>query len=855
MAGAAVRGLVSSPWVRFLVALLGLAVALWGRFLIPSPALERLGTWLLVLGCVAAAIVIGAPAAPSSGQLATEAGPTRGRIPVLLASLLLVAGFAAFGYASWSLIVAWRANFDWAAPLMVGAVALATTGLAILDRKWRQPLVRVPTSKLELFLVLVVLACGTFLRFYRIDYFPPTDGFVAIEEPQSGQGAWAIMAEGVRPWEFLLDRWLAVPFFHWVGISILALRIPFVIVSCLTLLATYILAREVVRWPAALLATALLAVSHWHLHYARLAHNIFPTTLLSVVVWWLCIRQARTGGLRLYPWIGFWSGYSLYAYAGYRGIPIVVGVFLFGYTLYLWWHRNDAPTLRQTWRLHLAGLLLFVLFFSGPVAALVNQLRSDPSYFLEAFYRSYANKQYYVSDWPTWLRLRWERILETSRIFHHVGDREQAYNLPGEPMLDPVSGVLFTTALVFCLVYPRHRFQGFFAFAFLFLLLAGALLTQTLVVARLQIVVPLVFVLVALWADRMWELSGSVGRQWVRSLWGACTVAAVVAAAVLNWNVYFGKMIHSPVMRAVYRNYYTTAITFLHSLPDNAYALLLSDMRNLFIPNDYAWWRGNRVPGEVTIDIYPLLTGAKAPWEGRFLHLLIQRPFEQQEIAELVRWLYPEATCEWIRHPEGYPHLDQIACTIGRDVRPKPARFTLRARYFRPNKQEPFLERAEPALSWALFPEACSRWHQPERADCIVEWDGTFVLQGDSRHELAVEARNAHVEGDVDGREFTTDRSVPIEGYVLGGEMRAARLVLDPGTHRIRVRARPLGNEGDPGVRLRRKDPVGGWQLVTFLESEQDLPSAGELQGKSSATVEKAKHSSGELAAGGPVEP
>ncbi len=821
MAAEAARGLLElSPWARLLTALLALAVALWGRFLIPSANSTQVGTWLLVLGSLVAAIVVGGPQAGALHGSAEEVRKIRSRFLTLAAIGILAPGFVAYAFATWGLYVAWRVNFDWAAPLMVGGVALTSIGLGMLDRAWRRSGSGTPVTRAEVFLVLAVLAFGSFLRFYRIDYFPPTDGFVAIEEPQSGQGAWVIMTEGVRPWEFLLDRWMPVPFFHWLGISILALRIPFVIVSCLTLLATYILVRELVRWPAALLATCLLAVSHWHLHYARLAHNIFPTTLLSVLVWWLCVRQARTGGLRLYPWIGFWSGYSLYAYAGYRGIPAVVGVFLLGYTVHLWWRRNEAPMLRQAWRLHLAGMVLFGVFLAGPVVVLVNQLRSDPAYFLEAFYRSYANKQYYVSDWPTWLRLRWERMVETSRIFHHVGDWEQAYNLPQEPMLDPVSGVLFTTALFFCLFYPRRKFQGFFAFAFLFLLLAGALLTQTLVVARLQIVVPLVFVLIALWTDRLWELAREARRWWLSGLWNATSVVAVAAATLLNWEVYFGQIIHSPVMRAVYRNYYTTAITFLHSLSENAYALLLSDMRNLFMPNDYAWWRGNRVPGGVTTDIYPLLAGEDGPWVGRSLHLLIQRPFEQQEIAELVRALLPGTTCEWIRHPEGYPHLDQVACAIEGGRRPQPLRTTLRARYFRPESDQLFLERNEPVISWALFPEACSRWHQPDRPGCTVEWEGTFTLPGEAQHEVAVEARNAHVEGSIDDLKFTADRAVPIEGYVLGGDMRAARLVLGPGTHRIWLRARPLEGEGDLGVRLRRKDRVMGWQFIFFTDND-----------------------------------
>lgn len=822
-AGSQSQGESTRIVLRVLGVIVALGIALLGRFWLTAPEWVSAGTWLLVLGCVSAAVLAGRPT--SQGESFSESaqpltlGPRR-----RLGGPIALLGFGLFAYTTWALFTAWQMNFDWAAPTMVLGVALTSAGLALLDRPWRTGVARehVTTTELAILAAIFLLAC--FLRFYKIDYFPPLDGFVAIEEPQSGQGAWAIM-RGVRPWEFLLDRWIAVPFFHWMGVSILSLRIPFVIVSCLTVLATYVLLRELVRWPAALFGTFLLAVSHWHLHYARLAHNIFPTTLLSVVVWWLCIRQARTGGVRLYPWIGFWSGYALYAYAGYRGIPVVVALFLLGQLAVLWRKRRESPSSLRALKVHLAGLALVGVFFAGPALVLVNQLRSNPAYFLEAFYRSYANKQYYVSDWPTWLKLRWERQVQTARIFHHFGDAEQAYNLPGEPMLDPVSGVWFTAGLFFCLLYPLRRFQGFFAFAFLFLLIAGATLTQTLVVARLQIVVPLVFVLVALFADRVWQLVEVARYRWAQAVWVGVVVLSAGAAFALNWDVYFGKIIHSPVMRAVYRNYYTTAITYLHSLPDDAYLLALSDMGNLFMPSDYEWWRGERVPGSVVSDIYPVLVGKDGPWKNRQLYLLIQRPFEQQEIADLIRTYLPQAECQWIRHPEGYPHLDQIGCALGRNPVPRALRTSLRARYFRGEQEKLVLERDEPVLSWALSPEPCSRWRYPEEPPCRAEWSGTFLLSTDGPRDVAIEARNAHVEGTIDDRAILLDRSVPIEGYVLEGEMSAQRLSLPPGEHRIELRARGT-RAGELGVRLRVKDPVAGWRLISFATAVENSETA-----------------------------
>lgn len=790
----------------------------------------EIATVVLVVGALLAAWWAGAPDNPETeppGEL--ERWGAREFVGLGVAVL----GTGVFAYAVFQLFRAWDRSFDWAAPLLVVGVALSSVGLGWLDRHWRRAHRREPWSAAEVGGVLAVLALATFLRFYRLDFFPPVDGFVAIEEAQSGQGTWDIYARGVRPWEFLLDRWLPVPFFHWFGVDLIPLRTPFILVSILTVAATYVLLRHLVSWRAALFATFLLAVAHWHLHYARLAHAVFPTTLLSVIAWTLLVRQAQTGGLRLYPWIGFLCGYSLYAYAGYRGIPIIAFFFLLAQwtRAFAAWRRAGGAMRRMARRqllLVTSGIALVGAYMAGPAVVLVDRLRHNPMYFFEAYIRSYNNKEYYTPDWGSWLYKRWLRQIETARIFHHRGDTEQAYNLPGEPMLDPATGVLFTAALFFCLLYWRRRFQGFFAFAFLLLLFLGATLTQTLVVARLQIIVPLAFVLIGFFADRVGSLARTAGSPWFRRLVGAGALAVAGAALAYNWEEYFGRMMHSPVVRAVYRNYYTTAIVYLRALPDNAFLYLLSDMHNFFQPSDYAWWRGERVPGKVSSDLYPLLAGTAGPWNGRELHVLIQRPFEQPDLAELLQDFLPGTQCQPVQHPEGYPHLDQMACVIREQKPAKPVRTTLRARYFAEQNEQPFLERNEPAISWGLVPDACSIIGAPDTHRCKVEWEGSFVVPQGDDWELALEARNATVRGELDGQALALTSGVPIEGYLLGGLMTAERRKIAAGEHRLRLET-TFDSDTDLGVRVRLRQGAGPWRLLRF-----DLPPRESASGPAS---------------------
>ena len=812
---------MSSADKRMNRVLIGLGIAAIGQCGIWLHVYRPWATLLMVAGCLLSALAAGPPAQAVEVEAVVAQGRARGRSIVGFA--LAVVGIALFGYTSWELFVSWNRSFDWAAPSMLAAVALTSAGLSLIDRPWRKPQKTIGVTASEVFAVLLVFLLAAFLRFYKITSFPPTDGFCAIEEPQSGMGAWQILSEGARPWEFLVDRWLAVPFFHWFGVDLVNLRLPYAFVSWLTVVATYALCRQLMSWPAALLGAFLLAVSHWHLLYARLAHAIFPSTLFSVLGWWLCVRQATTGGFRLYPWIGFWCGYSLYVYAAFRATPLLIGLFfapLFVHALFS--RKGSAPPVcsPQPARSELVSLFvgvgLMAVFFAGPALALVGQLRANPSYFFEAFIRSYNNKAYYASDWPTWIAVRWKRLQDTAAIFHHRGDPEPSYNLPGEPMLDPVSGVLVTVGLLYCLRYGRHRYQWFFATVFLFIVLTGTLLTQSLSVNRLPAAVPLAFVLAAFFADRVWQLASASAAAWKRSAVITTAAAVVISTLAYNYDVYFRRAFNSRAIREVYRNFYTVGIVYLHSLPSDAYLYFVSDMHNFFQPSDYAWWRGDRVPGRVSTDLYPLLAGAPGPWKERQLRVLIQHPFEQAELGRLLERYVAGARCEWVRHPENFPHLDQLACSVPSERVRGDLHSELRASYRFGPRGDAVLRREEPSLSWGLVPDLCGVEGPPGEQPCAAEWEGTFSLpEGQSAYTVVLEARNAAVSGSIDDYAVSLQPGIPVTGYLTFGSFSSQRFSLPPGRHRLWLRAE-YSDRVNIGVRLLYQPAPGLWQLVEF---------------------------------------
>jgi Dolichyl-phosphate-mannose-protein mannosyltransferase len=793
-------------WLRFGALVIALGLCGGAQWYIAHGLHWGEATPLFVAAAVAAAALLGRPIVPVEARQAvpvSAAGDWRG-------AFVAASGFALFVFAIYQLSFSWQQSFDFAAPLVLAGMMVWTAGLALWDSSGRGRRNGLPMPAWEAWLFLAIVALGFFLRFYRFGDFPPPDGFCAIEEPQAGQIPYLMMHEHYRPWEFLGDRWLGVAAFALWGRTITALRFPFIIVSGFTVLALYLLLRQLVARPAALFAAALFAVSRWHLIYARYAHNIFATTLVVVVIYYLCVRVHRGGRWALYPWLGFLSGYTLYTYAGYRGTAAFVVLFV-AISVFLHWRALRAAiapqahaAARRQLTHQIVGLGLAAIAFIGVLLPLGFQLRNNPTFFFEAAVRATDDPNYYTADRSQFVRHVTERARATAMIFNHLGDSVPTFNLPDRPMLDPISGLLFTLGFAYCAIWARHRFQGYFAFTFLALLLMGSIFVHNFDVRRLQGIIPLIFVLVAFVADRIWQVViARLGGRARAVLVGVALVAFGFAFRD-NYNVYFRGMMNDMDSRVAFQNTYTIGIRYLHTLPSNAYLLMFSDTLNFFRPSDYEWWRGDAVPGKVTADLLPLLNGERGPWTGRELHLFVADPFEYDDIARLLRQRFPNARCGRMTDADIPGHLHFTTCDVPSAASGAPLQQGIRARYFRGDAAEPILERLEPAIAYALLPDVCRFPAANEKPPCRVEWDGTWQVPADGRHELQATARDGSFTATVDGR--------PANGA----------LDLTAGPHAIQAHAQ-LRSIENVGAELRWRHD-GRWELLQFANIEAATP-------------------------------
>ncbi len=191
-------------------------------------------------------------------------------------------------------------------------------------------------------IVLTILALG--LRLYQLnDFFPVMHG----DEGEMGHLARQALYGYIRPGSpmlpFLsLGAWYKFPtlFYHLqagsmllFGDSLTGLRTLSAIAGALCVPIVYAIGHCSWGRFAGFITGWLLAVSHLHIHFSRLALNNIETVLAMIVVMWLVIRiglsrQKLTSFTPYYTAIGLLTGLSQYLYSGSRLILVLTAILL-----------------------------------------------------------------------------------------------------------------------------------------------------------------------------------------------------------------------------------------------------------------------------------------------------------------------------------------------------------------------------------------------------------------------------------------------------------------------------------------------------------------------------------------------
>ena len=290
----------------------------------------------------------------------------------------------------------------------------------------------------ELTILAFILVVAAFFRLYELDVTIPV-----LFYDEGGQGLDALDILAGRPSLFFsrsfgkepLFIYLVTPFVALLGRAILAVRLPAALLGTFTVLATYLLVKELFRPDGerrsqhmALLTALFLAISYWHITLSRIgfrANALPPLEAFSFLFLWRGLRTRR-------PWwyalSGLFLGLTLYTYVAARFVPLFLVIFL------LLARRGGLYT--TSWRpwalLFLAALLVF--------APLGFHFLIHPADF---FRRASLVWIHIDVSRREALLLLLKSVVYNLGLFGFVGDNNWLYNISGRPLLNPPLALLF----------------------------------------------------------------------------------------------------------------------------------------------------------------------------------------------------------------------------------------------------------------------------------------------------------------------------------------------------------------------------------------------------------------------------
>jgi hypothetical protein len=141
---------------------------------------------------------------------------------------------------------------------------------------------------------------------------------------------------------------------------------------------------------------------------------------------------------------------------------------------------------------------------------------------------------------PAWAVLG-RNTLAHARMFHFEGDRNGRHNLPGAPMLDPVTGLFFAAGLVLALSRLGYWKETTLLLWFGAMIAAG-ILSLDFEAPQGARTCGLNSVIALLAGLALARLGGLFPPRLPRSL----LAVPVAAAGVLSWRTYFGPQLHDP---------------------------------------------------------------------------------------------------------------------------------------------------------------------------------------------------------------------------------------------------------------------------------------------------------------------
>ncbi|MBI2567669.1 MAG: glycosyltransferase family 39 protein [Candidatus Schekmanbacteria bacterium] len=531
--------------------------------------------------------------------------------------------------------------------LYLGALAALVGGFAAWGPGRRTEPARL--ARWELGAILLVLAIAVAFRCHELGdrpygvWFDEAENALIsmriLEQPQYRP----VFVPGLSQMPAMLFYYYAV-FIQAFGPDVVTIRLATTVLALLAVALVWLLARELFGARAGIAAAALLAICRWHVTFSRFAMAMIVTTVFIPLALLLFQRSQRRLSPRLALLAGLTIGVGLQFYYSMLTLPLIVAL-VGGHGLLVEWDNRAA-------RLGLIALTLAAALFA--YAPLMLYASEHPREFsqrvntvsiikapslraaVDLFARPSAERDRVVGE----LKHTLDRH---ARMFHLVGDNNGRHNLPGHPMLDPVTGLLFAIGLLWAVALVTDpRFS-------LLLLWFGAMMASGVLTLAFEapqgartfgstaVIAVLASLPIAAVCGFLAARSARLGRVAV-----AGAALAVAAAALENWTVFFERQLWDP---AAWASYSTPQTKIAEVVRDEGGGADVYVVPVLSGTPTFTFVRGAPFSG------VPFNRGGDLPLADHGRPALVFFEGNEDTTAELIGKFYPNATLEGFGAP------------------------------------------------------------------------------------------------------------------------------------------------------------------------------------------------------------
>ncbi len=554
--------------------------------------------------------------------------------------------------------------------------------------------------------------------------------------------------------------------FRSFGVSTVSLRLVPAAVGILTVGAAFLLGIEIFGPRFGLILAFFFAVGRWHVTFSRLGFVTIFTPFFILLTLYFLFCAMRTKQPLHFGLSGLALGLGLDFQIAFRVMPIAVLLFFVYWMIRLWRDRSNFAPPGIVWVVNLAVFLLGVGLSVAPVAQYA--LREPEGFWNRTSQVSIFQRR----DEPNLGRAVASNAVDHLLMFNYRGDRNGRHNLPGEPMLDPISGVLFVLGLG--LAVRRLKQPAEFIFLIIFLLgLSGGIFSVDFESPQAQRAIgalPAVYFFAALSAESVWIGVQRLGNTRIRRFF--LTLSFLVAAAAvlyLNAHTYFARQANDPVAWASHNAAETMTAAKLRELDADQTTVYLSMFLNnhlviRFLAPEFVSTQTILPP-----EVVPL----REPGDKSVV-LFVDR--DQDWVVGDVLQLYPGAEHSAVLDPIGDPVLHKVL--VPAEVIQAIQGLTVRYWAGSVSAGEPTAQLTEKTLE-VDWPAG-----SPIAPPFLAEWEGILSIPGFAAYQLRLEA--------------PSEASVWVDEQLVlqkrAGEEQAISLQLSQGNHTLRVQA--AGQDG-----------------------------------------------------------